>query len=144
PDSSCSVLRIDVPGASGPRKASARRPTADSAAYVIYTSGSTGIPKGVIVSHRAIARTVCKTNYIEIGKRDRVAHVSNASFDAATFEVWSALLNGAQLVILPRDVLLAPERLHEQLRQERITVMFVTTAVLNQVAARAPRAFAML
>jgi amino acid adenylation domain-containing protein len=144
PDATCSVLRVDADDARQPTNASARRATADSAAYVIYTSGSTGNPKGVIVTHRAIARTVCNTNYFEIGRLDRVAHVSNASFDAATFEVWGALLNGAQLAILPRDVLLTPERLHEQLRQDRITVLFVTSAVLNQVAARAPRAFATL
>jgi amino acid adenylation domain-containing protein len=144
PDPTCSVLKVDAIDAGGPEKVHARRPTADSPAYVIYTSGSTGTPKGVIVTHRAIARTVCNSNYLEIGRLDRVAQVSNASFDAATFEVWGALLNGAQLAILPRDLLLAPERLHEQLRQDRITVMFVTTAVLNQVAVRAPGAFATL
>jgi len=69
--------------------------TRTSPAYVIYTSGSTGKPKGVVVPHRAIVRLVINTNYIELGENDCIAQVSNAAFDAATFEIWGALLNGA-------------------------------------------------
>jgi non-ribosomal peptide synthetase component F len=67
-------------------------------AYVIYTSGSTGQPKGVAVPHRAVSRLVLDTDYIALGPDDVVAQASNASFDAATFEIWGALLNGARLV----------------------------------------------
>jgi non-ribosomal peptide synthetase component F len=63
-------------------------------AYVIYTSGSTGRPKGVAVPQRAVARLVLGTDYVDLGPGDRIAQVSNTSFDAATFEVWGALLNG--------------------------------------------------
>jgi len=66
-------------------------------AYIIYTSGSTGTPKGVVVPHRAINRLVRNTDYIEITPDDRLAQVSNVSFDAATFEIWGALLNGGRV-----------------------------------------------
>ena len=72
--------------------------TAENLAYVIYTSGSTGGPKGVAVPHRAISRLVLNTDYVQLGPSDRIAQASNASFDAATFEIWGALLNGAQLI----------------------------------------------
>ncbi len=88
-------------------------------AYVIYTSGSTGRPKGVAVPHRAIARLVRETDYAQLGPGDRVAHLSNTSFDAATFEIWGALLNGAAVVIVPRAVALAPEELAGRLRRRR-------------------------
>ncbi len=65
----------------------------DQLAYVIYTSGSTGTPKGVMVPHRAVTRLVCATNYVQVEPSDRVAQVANLAFDAATFEVWGALLN---------------------------------------------------
>lgn len=124
--------------------AAAGAATPDSPAYVIYTSGSTGAPKGVVVTHRGVVRTVCGTNYLEILPADRIAQASNASFDAATFEIWGALLNGATLVVPPSDLLLAPDRLAERIRDLDLTVLFVTTAVLNHAAARAPRAFARL
>ncbi|MBD2816821.1 AMP-binding protein, partial [Xenorhabdus sp. Flor] len=59
------------------------------AVYVMYTSGSTGVPKGVIVSHRAVIRLVIKNGYAEIGPDDRVAFTANPAFDAGTFEVWA-------------------------------------------------------
>ncbi|HZI14651.1 MAG TPA: amino acid adenylation domain-containing protein, partial [Myxococcus sp.] len=80
-------------------------------AYVIYTSGSTGRPKGVEVEHRPIVRLVKGTDFVQVRAGDRMAQLSNTSFDAATFEVWGALLNGAALVVVAREVALAPVEL---------------------------------
>ena len=84
--------------------------TSANLAYVIYTSGSTGMPKGVAVEQRAVTRLVVNTDYVQLGPADTVAQASNISFDAATFEIWGALLNGARLVIVPKVVLLSPQR----------------------------------
>ncbi len=113
----------------------------DRLAYVIYTSGSTGRPKGVAVVHRAINRLVVATDYIALGPRDRVAQVSTAAFDAATFEIWGALLNGARLVILPKQTVLAPKVFANALREQGITTLFLTTALFNLVVQEAPEAF---
>jgi amino acid adenylation domain-containing protein len=118
--------------------------TPDNLAYVIYTSGSTGTPKGVGVPHRAIARLVRETDYVRLTPADRVAQVSNPSFDAITFEVWGALLNGGQLVILPGDVTLSPSDFAAQLREQKVTALFLTTALFNHVARAEPRAFGSL
>jgi amino acid adenylation domain-containing protein/non-ribosomal peptide synthase protein (TIGR01720 family) len=116
----------------------------EAAAYVVYTSGSTGTPKGTVILHRAVARLVVNTNYITIAPGDRIAQASSASFDAATFEVWGALINGASLVIVPRDVMLDPPAFAAFLRTEGITVLFITTALFNQIVAERPDAFASL
>ena len=79
----------------------AAAPTQDHLAYVIYTSGSTGTPKGVMVPHRAVVQLVINTDYVRIGPDGQRRAASNSSFDAATFEIWGALLNGARLVIVP-------------------------------------------
>ena len=71
----------------------------------------------------------------------RSAQASNSSFDAATFEIWGALLNGAALIGIPRDILLAPKDFARKLGEERITTLFVTTALFNQMAAQVPEAF---
>ncbi len=104
----------------------------DDLAYVIYTSGSTGAPKGIMIPHRAVTRLVINTDYVDLRPGDRVAQVSNASFDAATFEVWGALLNGAALVIIDKDIALSPAEFGRQLQRERVTTMFLTTALFNQ------------
>jgi amino acid adenylation domain-containing protein len=114
---------------------------ADQLAYVIYTSGSTGTPKGVMVTHRAVNRLVCKTNYIQIEPDDRIAQVANLAFDAATFEVWGALLNGAQLIGIERETTLTPREFVTKLRQQQITILFLTTALFNQTVNQIPDAF---
>jgi amino acid adenylation domain-containing protein len=111
-------------------------------AYVMYTSGSTGSPKGVLVSHRAIARLVRGTDYAQIDANDVVAHVANPAFDAATFEVWGALVNGARLVVVPRWDALEAKAFAAALEASRITTVFLTTALFNHVAREVPAAFA--
>ncbi len=117
---------------------------AEDVAYVIYTSGSTGVPKGSAIPHRAVNRLVLNTNYVALGPADRVAQASNSAFDAATFEIWGALLTGARLVGVSRDVALSPREFAAELRDKRITALFLTTALFNQMTREAPGAFAPL
>jgi amino acid adenylation domain-containing protein len=113
----------------------------DNLAYVIYTSGSTGQPKGVAVTHKAIQRLVCNPNYIKLEPYDRVAQAANISFDAATFEIWGALLNGAELVAIDREVMLSPREFALHIRERKIDVLFLTTALFQQIARDVPQAF---
>lgn len=110
-------------------------------AYVMFTSGSTGRPKGVVVPHRGIVRLVTSTNYVEFEPTDAVAMASNTAFDASTFEIWGALLNGARLVGLDRETLLSPSRLADAIREHNLTVLFLTTALFHQIASLAPAVF---
>jgi pristinamycin I synthase-3/4 len=113
-----------------------------SLAYVIYTSGSTGEPKGVEVPQGAVARLVLATDYLQLGPDDRVGQAANANFDAITFEVWGPLLNGGCIVGIDKDVALAPAALARLLCEERVTAMFLTTALFNQTIREEPGAFA--
>jgi amino acid adenylation domain-containing protein len=115
--------------------------SADNLAYIIYTSGSTGTPKGVAVTHQAVNRLVLNTNYIHFTPDDRVVQASNIAFDAATFEIWGALLNGAKIIILAKSVLLSPQEFALSLRENQISVLFLTTALFNQLASLVPQAF---
>ncbi|ACC81527.1 non-ribosomal peptide synthetase [Nostoc punctiforme] len=115
--------------------------TADKLAYVIYTSGSTGKPKGVAVPHRAVNRLVFNTNYIQLDANDCIAQAANASFDAATFEIWGALLHGARLVGVTHNIALSPQEFAAYIREQEISVLFLTTALFNQLASFVPQAF---
>ena len=115
--------------------------TADNLAYVMYTSGSTGWPKGAAIPHRAVIRTVRDTNYISLGPSHALAQTSNFCFDASTFEVWGALLNGGRLAGLPKAVALSPDDFHLALRSDGITTVFVTTDLFNQLVRERPDVF---
>ena len=114
------VEDISESKAPGPRHI---RLDGDSRAYVMYTSGSTGKPKGVAIPHRGVVRLVRNTNYVDLRPTDVVAQVANCCFDLATFEIWGALLNGARLVVIDRDVTLAAAELASEIRRRRITTL---------------------
>ncbi|HEV7515919.1 MAG TPA: condensation domain-containing protein, partial [Thermoanaerobaculia bacterium] len=73
----------------------------EALAYVMYTSGSSGTPKGVAVPHRAVVRLVRGAGYAAFGPREVFLQLAPYAFDAATFELWGALLHGGRLVMPP-------------------------------------------
>src|SRR5215210_4056132 len=110
-------------------------------AYLIYTSGSTGRPKGVAVPHRAIVRLVRATNYVRLGPGDCTGHAATISFDAATYEIWGALLTGAAVAVIPRETVLSPSAFAAALREQRVTSLFLTSALFARMASEVPDAF---
>ncbi|MFT4749456.1 MAG: amino acid adenylation domain-containing protein, partial [Pseudohongiellaceae bacterium] len=103
-------------------------------AYIIYTSGSTGQPKGVLIEGGSIVDLVKNTNFIDIIPQDRVLQAGSLAFDASTFEIWGAILNGASLYLPSRNELLDPATFAISLRDQRISVVLLTTSLFNQFA----------
>ncbi|MDX7987526.1 amino acid adenylation domain-containing protein, partial [Xenorhabdus sp. 12] len=106
--------------------------TSHHLAYVIYTSGSTGMPKGVMVEHRSVLRLIINNGFADIGSDDCVAHCANTAFDASTWEIWAALLNGGRLHVIPQSVLLDPARFCESLIKEGTTALWLTIGLFNE------------
>ena len=74
--------------------------TPDNLAYVIYTSGSTGVPKGVMISHRAITNRLLWMQWAyPLGAGDRLLQKTSISFDASIWEFFVPLISGATLIM---------------------------------------------
>ncbi|OPB41327.1 hypothetical protein A0O28_0080450 [Trichoderma guizhouense] len=111
----------------------ARQPSATSLAYVMFTSGSTGLPKGVMIEHRNILRTAeIMTEMQHLLPRLVIAHASNIAFDASTWEIYTALLNGGTLMCLRHSTLLDYRILRTAVEEECIQALFITPALLKQ------------
>lgn len=138
------VVRID-----SEREAIASRPDhrppavgdGEQVACILFTSGSTGRAKGILTPHRAINRLCFDRAFVSIGPEDVVGQGVNVSFDAALLEIWGALLNGARLVGLERDVLLSSRELSAAIEREGLTTLLVPTALFRQLAWEAPGVF---
>ncbi|MFJ9852283.1 non-ribosomal peptide synthase/polyketide synthase [Streptomyces sp. NPDC101150] len=90
-------------------------------AYVIYTSGSTGRPKGVTVSHTGVQGLVAtQVERLGVMPGSRVLQFASPSFDASFWDLCSALLTGAALVLAPSEAPL------EALTDRRLGVTHVT------------------
>ena len=115
-----------------------------TSAYVIYTSGSTGRPKGVRGPAPARSRRLGLRHGLRAPRTRTTSSptIANPAFDASTFEIWGALLNGARAGRGRR----ARSRCRRPafaaaLDEYGITTLFLTTALFNQVARDAPAAF---
>ncbi len=117
----------------------ATRPSATSLAYVMFTSGSTGKPKGVMVEHRGIVREVKENNVMaKLQPGVRIAHLSNLAFDATTWEIHAALLNGGTVVCIDYFTTLDSKALEAVFVRERVTAAMLAPALLKQCLANMP------
>ena len=97
-------------------------------ANIIFTSGSTGKPKGVQVSHRCVLRLVGQSKNMSFASDDVWLRTGSPAFDASTWEIWSALLNGYKLVSLPSN---AMDRIPQLIKEHRVTTVFLTTSLFH-------------
>ncbi|EOI00749.1 amino acid adenylation domain-containing protein [Enterococcus moraviensis ATCC BAA-383] len=106
--------------------------TENSLAYIIYTSGTSGKPKGVMVEQHNVIRLVKNNTYAELAEAN-ILQGGSLAFDASTFEIFGALLNGGSLFLAEEEQLSNPELLKETIINNEINCMFITTALFNQL-----------
>lgn len=104
----------------------------ENLAYVNFTSGSTGKPKGVMVPHRAVVRLVTEPNYVQLSEEEVLLQLAPISFDAATFEIWGSLLNGAKLVLYPSNSI-ELEELGDIIQSNQVSTLWLTAGLFHQM-----------
>jgi amino acid adenylation domain-containing protein len=109
-------------------------------AYIIYTSGSTGTPKGVLSPHRAsINRFAWMWRQWPFGPDDVCCQTTALSFVDAMWEIFGPLLQGAQTVVIPDEVMEDPLRLVESLSINRVTRIVLVPSLLRLLLDSVPR-----
>ena len=144
PKTSAHIVEVDAAEDLGLGKRGFEAETAEgeATAYVIYTSGSTGLPKGVDLSHRALAGLIgWHRRTYDVGPGDRATWVASPSFDASVWEIWPALCAGATLSIPSAGTVAVPSALRDFLTRERVTLSFLPTPLAEALFAEesAPR-----
>lgn len=128
-------LQADEPPAIAPPADAGSQP-----AYLMYTSGSTGTPKGVLVPAKAVVRLAIGDDYAELRPGDNVLQAGSLAFDASTFEIWGALLNGGRVCVASRDDQLDPARLAGAIRRFGVDTLFLTASLFNRLIEHDPSA----
>ncbi len=103
--------------------------------YIMFTSGSTGEPKGVTVPHRgAVDYAIWVRNTFGIDHTSKLGNQAPFYFDNSIFDIYSMLLTGAEMNIIPETLFMFPSKLPEYVRDNDITVIFWVPTVMINVA----------
>lgn len=101
--------------------------------YIMYTSGSTGMPKGIAISHRSVfdyANWIVNT--FNINEDSVFGSQAPFYFDNSVLDIYSCLLTGAKLVIIPDELFQFPARLPEFIDKKRVdTIFWIPTVMIN-------------
>ncbi|RKM59274.1 D-alanine--poly(phosphoribitol) ligase [Butyrivibrio sp. CB08] len=92
--------------------------------YVNFTSGSTGVPKGVTVCHRSVLEFIGYfVDIFGIEEGDVLGNQAPFDFDVSVKDVYSGLMSGARIALIPREYFSNPMTLMDYLADQKVTVI---------------------
>ncbi|MEJ9080856.1 amino acid adenylation domain-containing protein [Gordonia malaquae] len=104
----------------------------DHTCYITFTSGSTGVPKGVVVSHAAIANTVAwRQDTFSLTVGGRLLQKTSPAFDPYIPEILWPLAVGATVVLAPDGAERDPVELGELIVEQDVEFVELVPSMIG-------------
>ncbi|KWT57228.1 hypothetical protein ADL21_35255 [Streptomyces albus subsp. albus] len=111
---------------------------------VFFTSGSTGRPKGVLSPHAGTVRLFNPTDpaarFADLGPDTVWPQAAPLPWDAASLELWGALLNGGTSVLVDEPYLTA-DGLRDLVRRAGVNTLWLTASLFHLLVEEDPDCF---
>ena len=105
--------------------------------YILYTSGTTGHPKGICHTHKSgMAYAKMAAELCSLHKSDKVSHHTPLHFDMSIFDVFSTIIAGASIIVIPEVYAKLPAALSTLIELEAVTVWYSVPFAISQLVSR--------